>query len=85
MLPLNDRRGPGERGAQEVAMPVEIIGMIGTQDESRGEGSAVHVSTASGISPEYTAAFARAHEQAGFDSVLIGWRARSLIQQRSRT
>ena len=56
-------------------MPLEIIGMIGTQDESRGEGSAVHVSTASGISPEYTAAFARAHEQAGFDSVLIGYRS----------
>jgi alkanesulfonate monooxygenase len=75
MLPLNVGCGAGDHAALEVAMPVEVIGMIGTQDESRRTGSMVHVSTASGVSPEFTAAFARAHEQAGFDQVLIGYRS----------
>ena len=56
-------------------MPIEIIGMIGSQDESRSSDSTVHVSTASGISPDHIAKFARVHEASGFDQVLIGYRA----------
>ncbi len=56
-------------------MPVELIGMIGTQGESRSADSTVHVSTASGVSPEYIAEFAQVHEASGFDRVLIGYRA----------
>ncbi len=47
---------------------VEILGMIGTRDasESRpGSGPA--------IDPVYTRRFARAHEEAGFDRILIGY------------
>jgi alkanesulfonate monooxygenase len=47
---------------------VEILGMIGTREasESRaGSGPA--------ISPEYTRRFARAHEDGGFDRILIGY------------
>jgi alkanesulfonate monooxygenase len=56
-------------------MPAEIVGMIGTQEEARGGGPAVHVSTASSVSPEHIVRFARVHEESGFDSVLIGYRA----------
>lgn len=56
-------------------MSVELIGMIGSQDESRLSDSTVHVSTASGISPDHIAKFARVHEVSGFDRVLIGYRA----------
>ncbi|MFI1050770.1 LLM class flavin-dependent oxidoreductase [Streptomyces griseoruber] len=46
-------------------MPVEFIGMIGTKDsEGRPDGPAVD--------PEFTRRFARVHEEAGFDRVLIG-------------
>lgn len=47
---------------------MEIIGMIATQEASE-------ILPASGppIDPEFTARFARAHEQAGFDRVLIGY------------
>jgi alkanesulfonate monooxygenase len=52
-------------------MAVEIIGMVGTQDvsESRGDpsGPAVNV--------DYLTRFARAHEAAGFDRVLVGYHA----------
>jgi alkanesulfonate monooxygenase len=49
-------------------MPVEFIGMIGTRHASetfRGEGPVVN--------PEFTRRFARAHEDAGFDRILIGY------------
>jgi alkanesulfonate monooxygenase len=49
-------------------MPVEFIGMIGTKPGSetfRTEGPI--------IDPEYTRRFARAHEDGGFDRVLIGY------------
>ncbi|MER5877863.1 LLM class flavin-dependent oxidoreductase [Streptomyces sp. NPDC001910] len=46
-------------------MPVEFIGMIGARDsESGGQGPAVD--------PGFTRMFARVHEEAGFDRVLIG-------------
>ena len=54
--------------AQQDRRQVEILGMIGTRDasESRpGSGPA--------IDPDYTRRFARAHEEAGFDRVLIGY------------
>ena len=54
--------------AQQDRRQVEILGMIGTRDasESRpGSGPA--------IDPVYTRRFARAHEEAGFDRILIGY------------
>jgi alkanesulfonate monooxygenase len=47
---------------------VEILGMIGTSDASE-------IRPASGpvVDPDYTARFARAHEDGGFDRVLIGY------------
>ena len=54
--------------AQQNRRQVEILGMIGTRDasESRpGSGPA--------IDPVYTRRFARAHEEAGFDRILIGY------------
>jgi alkanesulfonate monooxygenase len=52
-------------------MSVEIIGMVGTREfsETRGE------LTGPPIDPSYLARFARAHEAAGFDRVLIGYGA----------
>jgi alkanesulfonate monooxygenase len=49
-------------------MSVEIIGMIATQEASE-------IMPAQGplIDPEFTARFAQAHEQSGFDRVLIGY------------
>lgn len=47
---------------------VEILGMIGTADASEirpGDGRV--------IDPDYTARFAKAHEDGGFDRVLIGY------------
>jgi alkanesulfonate monooxygenase len=52
-------------------MTVEIIGMVGTQDvsESRGDPSGPPVDV------DYLTRFARAHEAAGFDRVLVGYHA----------
>jgi alkanesulfonate monooxygenase len=47
---------------------VEILGMIGTADASEVRPNAGPV-----IDPDYTARFARAHEEGGFDRVLIGY------------
>src|ERR1700691_5338749 len=49
-------------------MPVEFIGMIGTKDESETRLTAGPV-----IDRDYVPRFARAHEDAGFDRVLIGY------------
>jgi alkanesulfonate monooxygenase len=49
-------------------MPVEFIGMIGTRDQSETRPSSGPV-----IDPGYVRRFARAHEDAGFDRVLIGY------------
>jgi alkanesulfonate monooxygenase len=49
-------------------MSVEFIGMIGTQHASE-----IHAPTGPVIDPEYTRRFARAHEDAGFDRILIGY------------
>jgi alkanesulfonate monooxygenase len=49
-------------------MPVEFIGMISTKDQSE-----TRLSTGPVIDKDYTRRFARAHEDAGFDRVLIGY------------
>jgi alkanesulfonate monooxygenase len=49
-------------------MPVEFIGMIGTQDESE-----TRLTTGPVIDREYVRRFTRAHEDGGFDRVLIGY------------
>ena len=49
-------------------MPVEFIGMIGTKDQSEIRNSAGPV-----IDRDYVRRFSRAHEDAGFDKVLIGY------------
>ena len=52
-------------------MPVEIIGMIGVKPEG-ADGAAVHV-IGGAIDTRWLRDFARAHEQAGFDRVLVGY------------
>ena len=49
-------------------MPVEFIGMIGTK-----AGSETFQVAGPVVDPEYTRRFARAHEDAGFDRILIGY------------
>jgi alkanesulfonate monooxygenase len=49
-------------------MPVEFIGMIGTKDQSEIRNAAGPV-----IDRDYVRRFSRAHEDAGFDRVLIGY------------
>src|ERR1700751_5593281 len=55
-------------------MPVNIIGMIGVAPPS-GEAS-LHV-IEGGLSPCYLTDFARAHDRAGFDMVLVGYSSSS--------
>ena len=50
------------------SMPVEFIGMISTKDQSETRLTAGPV-----IDTDYVRRFARAHEDAGFDRVLIGY------------
>ena len=52
-------------------MAVEIIGMVGTREFSETRGSLAGPA----IDPGYLTRFARAHEVAGFDRVLIGYGA----------
>jgi alkanesulfonate monooxygenase len=61
-------------------MPVEIIGMVGTRDASEIKGPLVDgpvVDWMDGpvIDPEYLIDIARAHDESGFDRVLIGYGA----------
>jgi alkanesulfonate monooxygenase len=51
-------------------MPVEFIGMIGTKDQSE-----IRDAGGPAIDRAYVRRFARAHEDAGFDRVLIGYAA----------
>lgn len=51
-------------------MPVEFIGMIGAQPDTPG--ASVHV-IRGGVDPDWVRRFARAHEAAGFDRVLVGY------------
>ena len=52
-------------------MPVEFIGMIATQ-----EASEILPPQGPLIDPDFTARFARAHEDGGFDRILIGYGSR---------
>src|ERR1700733_15766320 len=54
------------RGRQH--MPAALIGMIGTKNESE-----IRLTAGPVIDPDYVRRFARAHEDAGFDRVLIGY------------
>ena len=55
-------------------MPVKIIGMIGVASPSSK--ASLHV-IEGGLSPPYLAEFARAHDRAGFDMVLVGYSSSS--------
>jgi alkanesulfonate monooxygenase len=62
------------------AMPVEIIGMVGTRDASEIKGPLVDgpvVDWMDGpvIDPDYLIGISRAHDEAGFDRVLVGYGA----------
>lgn len=61
-------------------MPIEIIGMVGTRDASEIKGPLVDgpvVDWMDGpvIDPDYLVDISQAHEQAGFDRVLVGYGA----------
>lgn len=53
-------------------MGVEIIGMIGVQPTQEAQGASVSV-IGGGVDPAYVRTFAQTHENAGFDTVLIGY------------
>src|SRR6201993_5516269 len=55
-------------------MPVKIIGMIGVSPPSSK--ASLHV-IEGGLSPSYLTEFARAHDRAGFDMVLVGYSSSS--------
>src|ERR1700757_163871 len=55
-------------------MPVKIIGMIGVTPPSSN--ASLHV-IEGGLSPSYLTEFARAHDRAGFDMVLVGYSSSS--------
>ena len=58
-------------------MSLEVIGMIGAKREGTGKkGAEVHV-IGGGIDGEYLAAFSQAHEESGFDKVLVGYTSSS--------
>jgi alkanesulfonate monooxygenase len=66
-----------DEGAQ---VPIEIIGMVGTRDASEIKGPLVDgpvVDWTDGpvVDPDYLTAIARAHDDGGFDRVLIGYGA----------
>jgi alkanesulfonate monooxygenase len=61
-------------------MPVEIIGMVGTRDASeiKGplvDGPVVDWTDGSVIEPGYLESISQAHDNAGFDRVLVGYGA----------
>jgi alkanesulfonate monooxygenase len=51
-------------------MSIEVIGMVATKDFSETHGSHTE---GPAVDPSYLARFARVHEEAGFDRVLIGY------------
>ena len=53
-------------------MPVEFIGMIGTRPASELDGPSVSIIGGT-VDPAHVRDFARAHEDSGFDRVLIGY------------
>lgn len=68
-----------EDGGRET-VPIEIIGMVGTRDASEIKGPLVDgpiVDWMDGpvIDPDYLVAISRAHDEGGFDRVLVGYGA----------
>jgi alkanesulfonate monooxygenase len=59
--------------AREVIVAIRILGMIGVAPT---DGATVHV-IGGGINADYLVDFARAHEDAGFDAVLVGYTSAS--------
>src|ERR1700686_5771109 len=55
-------------------MPIKIIGMIGVAPPSSK--TSLHL-IEGGLSPSYLTEFARAHDRAGFDMVLVGYSSSS--------
>ncbi len=53
-------------------MTIEIIGMIGPKREGAGAKGAAIQYIGGGIDPDYIVEFSRAHEDSGFDKVLVG-------------
>ncbi|BAZ50622.1 luciferase family protein [Nostoc sp. NIES-4103] len=53
-------------------MSIEFIGMIGTRQVSELDGPTVSI-TGGSIDPAYVRKFAQAHEDGGFDRVLVGY------------
>ncbi|MGI8925714.1 MAG: LLM class flavin-dependent oxidoreductase [Tepidiformaceae bacterium] len=64
-------------------MALEFIGMIGVRPDG-APGASVHV-IGGGIDPPYLANFARAHEEAGFDRVLVGYNEYLEVMHRTWT
>ena len=61
------------RSSKGRKMAVEIIGMIGAE---KGNSSTNQVSViGKGVSKDHIVKFAKAHENSGFDKVLIGYRS----------
>ena len=58
----------GDTIQERATAPVEILGMIGTRDASESRPG-----LRPAVDPDYTRRFARAHEEAGFDRILIGY------------
>lgn len=59
---------PGNRVGGDVVVDVEFIGMVGTHEVSE-----IHARDGDYVQPEFLRVFARAHEESGFDRVLIGY------------
>jgi alkanesulfonate monooxygenase len=53
-------------------MTIALIGMIGVQQATSTRGAAVHV-IGGGVDAAYLRDFARGHEEAGCDTVLVGY------------
>lgn len=53
-------------------MPIEFIGMIGTRPASEVEGASVSIIGGS-VDRDFVREFSRAHEDGGFDRVLVGY------------
>jgi alkanesulfonate monooxygenase len=56
-------------------MGIELIGMIGVKPDG-APGASVHV-IGGGIAPDFLVEFAQAHEESGFDQVLVGYSSTS--------
>src|SRR5580692_6941537 len=63
-----------QSGNRERAMPIKIIGMIGVTPPRSD--ATLHV-IEGGLSPDYVTQAARAHEESGFDLVLVGYSSSS--------